>query len=183
MTIVEIFLLALSLSADSFVVSMGGSVSLGRVTFGKAAKVGLVFGIVQAACLSAGWLSGYSIVNYISVVSRYVALVILSYLGISMIVSGVKGSPESADLSGFRHLLLASVATSIDAVAVGVSLAMGEMKLPQAALATFLTLAVTVLASSSGIVLGAASGRKFGNAAKVAGGIVLVFIGLRPFIF
>ena len=183
MSFVEILLLALSLSADSFVVSMGGSVTLGRVSSGKTLAVAAVFGTVQAACLFAGWISGYSIVGYISRFAHYIALAVLSYLGISMIVAGVRNSSESVNLSGFRNLILAAVATSVDAIAVGVSLAMGDMKWPDALTVTGLTLAVTVLASSAGITLGAASGRLFGNAARIAGGLVLIFIGVRPFIW
>lgn len=183
MSFVEILLLALSLSADSFVVSMGGSVTLGRVSMGKTLAVAAVFGTVQAACLFAGWISGYSIVGYISRFAHYIALAVLSYLGISMVVAGVRNSSESVNLSGFRNLVLAAVATSVDAIAVGVSLAMGDMKWPDALTVTGLTLAVTVLASSAGITLGAASGRLFGNAARIAGGLVLIFIGIRPFIW
>lgn len=183
MSFVEILLLALSLSADSFVVSMGGSVTLGRVGTGKTLAVAAVFGTVQAACLFAGWISGYSIVGYISRFAHYIALAVLSYLGISMVVAGVRNSSEPVNLSGFRNLVLAAVATSVDAIAVGVSLAMGDMKWPDALTVTGLTLAVTVLASSAGITLGAASGRLFGNAARIAGGLVLIFIGIRPFIW
>ena len=110
------------------------------------------------------------------------ALVILSYLGVRMIISGARGNDESVDLAGFRNMILAAVATSIDAVAVGVSLAMGDMEFPDAATVTVLTLAITVLASAIGISLGSASGRIFGRAAKIAGGIILVFIGCRPFL-
>ena len=182
MTFAEILLLALSLSVDSFVVSLGGSVTLGRINIWKILSVAAVFGIVQAVCLFAGWISGYSIVAYVSKIAPYVALVILSYLGVRMIISGARGNDESVDLAGFRNMILAAVATSIDAVAVGVSLAMGDMEFPDAATATVLTLAITVLASAIGISLGSASGRIFGRAAKIAGGIILVFIGCRPFL-
>lgn len=182
MDIAEILLLALSLSADSFVVSMGGSVSLGKVSTGKVLQASLVFGFVQAGFLFVGWLSGYSIVEYISKVAHYIALMILAYLGIRMIISGIRDIRESVDLSGFRSLIVAAVATSIDAVAVGVSLAMGNMEFPEAALVTVLTLVVTVLASSVGITIGSATGRRFGKIARIAGGLVLVFIGFRPFI-
>ena len=86
---------------------------------------------------------------------------------------------ESVDLSGFRKMMLAAIATSIDAIAVGVSLAMGNMSSGDAAVLTVLTLLITIMASSAGIILGSASGRKFGNAAKIAGGAILVFIGCR----
>ena len=118
MTFAEILLLALSLSVDSFVVSLGGSVTLGRINIWKILSVAAVFGIVQAVCLFAGWISGYSIVAYVSKIAPYVALVILSYLGVRMIISGARGNDESVDLAGFRNMILAAVATSIDAVAV-----------------------------------------------------------------
>ena len=126
MGFVEILLLALSLSADSFVVSMGGSVSLGKVRPLKVLQVALVFGIVQSACLFAGWISGYSIVAYISRVANYIALAVLGYLGVSMFVAGVRNSSETVDLGGMKSLCVAAVATSVDAIAVGVSLAMGD---------------------------------------------------------
>ncbi len=182
MTFVEILLLALSLSVDSFVVSLGGSVTLGRVGSWKTLYVALIFGTVQAVLLFAGWASGYSIVAYISKVAHYIALVILAYLGIRMIVSGIRKDSGSVDLSGLKSMIVAAVATSIDAMAVGVSLAMADMKFPEAMLVSVLTLLITVAASTAGITIGSASGLKFGNMAKIGGGLILVFIGLRPFL-
>ena len=192
MGFVEILLLALSLSADSFVVSMGGSVSLGKVRPLKVLQVAMVFGVVQSACLFAGWISGYaclfagwisgySIVAYISRVANYVALAVLGYLGVSMLVAGIRNSSESVDLGGMKNLCVAAVATSVDAIAVGVSLAMGDTGFADAFLATVLTFAITVIACVFGITAGAATGRIFGNAARIAGGLVLIFIGLKPF--
>ena len=181
MGFVEILLLALSLSADSFVVSMGGSVSLGKVRPLKVLQVAMVFGVVQSACLFAGWISGYSIVAYISRVANYIALAVLGYLGVSMFVAGIRNSSESVDLGGMKSLCVAAVATSVDAIAVGVSLAMGDTGFADAFLATVLTFAITVIACVFGITAGAATGRIFGNAARIAGGLVLIFIGLKPF--
>lgn len=180
MSLAEMVLLALSLSVDSFVVSLGGSVTLGRVTAGKVFSVAGIFGTVQAFCLFAGWLSGYSVVAYVSRIAPYIAFAILSYLGVRMILSGIRGGAESVDLAGLRNMVIAAVATSIDAIAVGISLAMGDMKFPDAASVTALTLIITVIASSSGIAIGSASGLRFGNAAKIAGGLILVFVGCRP---
>lgn len=182
MTFVEILLLALSLSVDSFVVSLGGSVTLGRVSVWKVLYVALIFGTVQAVLLFAGWGSGYTIVAYISKVAHYISLAILAYLGIRMIFSGIRKDTESVDLSGIRSMVVASVATSIDAMAVGVSLAMSDMKFPEALLVCVLTFVITVAASSAGIKIGSASGLRFGNIAKILGGLVLIFIGLRPFL-
>lgn len=181
MGIWEILLLALSLSVDSFVVSMGGSVSIGRASAVKTLSVASVFGITQALLLFIGWASGYSIVSYISRIARYIAFIILSYIGGSMIVSAIrKRQEESIDLSGMKHLLLAAVATSIDAMAVGVSLAMSDVGLSDSLTITFAVFSVTFAASSLGIVSGSAAGRKFGTAAQITGGVVLIFIGLKP---
>ena len=110
-----------------------------------------------------------------------IALAVLGYLGVSMLVAGIRNSSESVDLGGMKNLCVAAVATSVDAIAVGVSLAMGDTGFADAFLATVLTFAITVIACVFGITAGAATGRIFGNAARIAGGLVLIFIGLKPF--
>lgn len=180
MTTVEIILMALSLSADTLVVSMCGSVTLGRITFGKVAKVASVFALMQTALLSAGWLFGASVVKYIESIAGVVGFLLLLYIGVNMIRGALKkGSDESVNLSGIRQLLLAAVATSIDAAAVGVSLAMAEMNTESIILSVVSAFVVTAAAAVTGIVGGCSLGRRFGRPAQIAGGIVLIAIGLN----
>lgn len=180
MTIVEIILMALSLSVDTLVVSMCGSVTLGRITSGKVVKVALAFAVMQTALYSAGWLFGSSIVRYIESIAGVVGFLLLLYIGGNMIWGALKkGGEESVNLSGVRQLLLAAVATSIDAAAVGVSLAMTEPDTRQIVVSVISVFAVTAAAAVTGVISGCAVGRRFGKPAQIAGGIVLIAIGLN----
>lgn len=179
MTLIEILLLALSLSVDSFVVSMSGSVTLGSMRPAKMIKVAFVFGFVQAFFLYSGWLLGSSVVGYVEKIAHPIAFLLLLYIGGGMLVSALKGQEsEKTDLSGLKHLFLAAIATSIDAAAVGVSLAMSGFRHMDIGMASAAVLAVTMLASMLGISGGCALGRRFGRPARVAGGIALISIGI-----
>lgn len=180
MTVVEIILMALSLSVDTFVVSMCGSVSLGKLTAGKVARVSSAFAVTQTALLAAGWLLGYSVVSYVSGIAGVVGFLLLLYIGVNMIRGALKsGGKETADLSGVRMLFLAAVATSIDASAVGVSLAMAGLHIKSIVFSFISVFVVTALAAVAGIAGGFTVGRKFGKPAQIAGGIVLIAIGLK----
>lgn len=175
--------MALSLSADTLVVSMCGSVTLGRITFGKVAKVASVFALMQTALLSAGWLFGASVVKYIESIAGVVGFLLLLYIGVNMIRGALKkGSDESVNLSGIRQLLLAAVATSIDAAAVGVSQSMSGAGTSGTVLllaAVFICTLVSVTAGiSAGRAIGGIRGRNVGRIAEIAGGAVLTVIGL-----
>ena len=185
MTIVEIILLAISLSVDSFVVSMCGSVTLGKTNAWKVTVVALAFATMQAMLLLAGWVFGASIVNYISGIASMVGFVLLLYIGANMIVPALKKGEEkrSVDLSGFRNILLSAVATSVDASAAGVSLAMTDMFQKEFIITLISVFAVTFAFSAAGIVGGSSVGKRFGKPAQIAGGVVLIAIGLRLIIF
>lgn len=179
MTFWEMLLLALSLSVDSFAVSVSGSVTLGRITFKKILYVAFIFGLMQSLLLFSGWLLGSSFVVYVHKIARYIAFILLSYIGGSMIYSSFRKDEDSADLSGLRCLLLAALATSIDAVAVGVSMVMSDMSFYGILSLSAVVFAVTMSASGTGVAWGCAIGRRFGKFARTAGGAVLVLIGLN----
>ena len=171
--------MALSLSVDTLVVSMCGGVSLGRITAGKVLKVASAFAVMQTALLSAGWLFGNSIVRYIESIAGVVGFLLLLYIGVNMIRGALKKeSDDHEDLSVIRNLLLAAVATSIDAAAVGVSLAMAELDKTSIVLSVASVFTVTVAAAVAGIAGGCTIGLRFGRPAQIAGGIVLIAIGL-----
>lgn len=180
MDIYEILLMALSLSVDSLVVSMSGSVTLGRVRIPKVAAVAAVFGAVQAGLLISGWLIGTSVASLVHKAAHVIGFVILLYIGGSMVWSAFrKGSEEKVDLSGISRLLLAAAATSVDAFAVGVSLAMSSVKSYDMWILTFTVGAVTMAAATAGVTCGSIVGRRFGSPAKAVGGAVLVAIGVK----
>ena len=153
--------MALSLSVDTLVVSMCGGVSLGRITAGKVLKVASAFAVMQTALLSAGWLFGNSIVRYIESIAGVVGFLLLLYIGVNMIRGALKKeSDDHVDLSGIRNLLLAAVATSIDAAAVGVSLAMAELDKTSIVLSVASVFTVTAAAAVAGIAAGNGRGSR-----------------------
>ena len=180
MTFIEILLLAVSLSFDTLAVSMGGSVTLGRIDIRRLLGVAFVFGLMQMLLLDAGWLLGHSVISYIYKYASYIGMALLLYIGGTMIAGVFRKEGESkVDLSDLKHLLLAAVATSVDAAAVGVSLAMGELSGGKIALSSATVLVVTMIAAVLGITGGSFFGRKFGKWAQLAGGLVLILIGVK----
>ena len=130
MSYIELFLLAAGLCFDTFAVSLTGGIctqgSLGRR---QILKIILCFAVFQAGLSFAGWLLGYSVSDYISKVDHWVAFVLLGYIGVKMIVEGCSREDEAVSKSSLlnpRQLVLLSIATSIDAVAVGIKAAVPE---------------------------------------------------------
>ena len=180
MSLLEILLMALSLSVDSLVVSMSGSVTLGKIKLSKVLYAAFVFGAVQAGLLFLGWLSGASVASLIHKVAHIAGFLILLYIGVSMAWSGCRaGGEDKVDLNGLSRLFLAAAATSIDAFAVGVSLAMSDVLWPDMAVLIIAVGAVTAVAAAAGVSCGSFAGRKFGRAAKVAGGLALIAIAVK----
>jgi len=180
MTFVEIILLSVSLCVDTLAVSVCGGVTLGDAKAAKAVRIALTFGFMQAVMLFAGWILGHSIVSYIDSYSGIVAFALLLYIGVMMIFNAVRKKDETpARLSDFKSLFLASVATSIDASAVGVSLAMLEMPFARIYMTVGSVFIVTIFAALCGILCGRYIGQKFGKPAYIAGGTVLILIGLH----
>lgn len=181
MTFVEIILLSVSLCVDTLIVSMGASLAIGKLSrAGKIAGTALTFGFMQAALMFVGWVLGHSIVSYVYSFSRFVSFALLAYIGVMMVLNALgKDKGASASLSGFKSLLLAAVATSIDASAVGVSLAMAEISLDDMYLSICSVFIVTIIAALCGMLGGRYLGSRFGKPAYIIGGIVLVMIGVR----
>ncbi len=182
MQIFEIILLSLSLSVDSLLVSMGGGVSLECKRFSIVLSIALFFAVVQAGLLGLGWFAGYAVAYLIYKIANVIGFLILAYLGGGAVWSALRGKEDGRglDLNGVWPLAVAAVATSIDAFAVGASLAMSE-EMPSGDVFILCASvgAVTMLASSCGIRFGSLIGQKFGCQAKMAGGAVLILIGVK----
>lgn len=178
MTVVEILLLALALSIDAFAVSLAAA-STGRISGGRAAfRLSFHFGLFQFLMPVLGWAAGTGIAPLISAYDHWIAFGLLTVVAIRMIRSAV--SPEPGETRqdpsrGFRLIAL-SVATSIDALAVGLTLAFLEIDILWPSLAIgVITGSVCVLA----IALGTRLHVRFGRTAEVLGGLVLIVIAVR----
>jgi putative Mn2+ efflux pump MntP len=177
-----IFLIAIGLAMDCFAVSLGvgtaGAATGPRATF----RLFFHFGLFQAGMTLLGWLAGKTVVTYISSIDHWVAFGLLAFVGVRMIRGGLRKEgeePAIPDPSRGMTLVMLSVATSIDALAVGLSLALLEVNVVWAAL---LIGGVSAVLSLVGLLLGNQLGLRFGKSMEILGGIILIGIGLRVLI-
>ncbi len=175
---VEIFLIAVSLALDAFAVSVSSGISIPGFGVKQAARMGLWFGAFQFMMPVAGWLLGSSVSQYIETVDHWVAFALLAVIGGRMAWGSLRGGEEDEappDLSA-RRLCLLAVATSIDALAVGVSMAF--MAVPVLASAAVIGVVAFVLSLVGGLV-GKRLGSLFQRRAELVGGLVLIAIGVK----
>lgn len=178
MGILEAILIAASLCADCFAVSLCSSVTLHRIEWKPVARVALAFALIQSVLLLAGWAFGNVFVGLVCKVAHIIGFLLLLYVGGSMLMEGIRGKAEVKDLNGFRNIVLGGVATSIDALAVGVAQSMvGQTWHGFCPLFTAV-FAVTALSVVAGILGGKTLGCHFGRWAEIIGGAVLVAIGI-----
>lgn len=177
-----ILLIAVGLAMDCFAVSLGvgtaGTAVGPRPTF----RLFFHFGLFQGGMTLLGWLAGKTVVTYIASVDHWVAFGLLAFVGVRMIRGGLRKEgekPAIPDPSRGMTLVMLSVATSIDALAVGLSLALLEVNVIWAAL---LIAGVSAILSLVGLQLGNQLGMRFGKSMEVLGGIILIAIGLRVLI-
>ena len=176
MGILESLLTAVSLCADCFAVSLCSSVTLKKIDWKDAFKVATVFAIIQTGLLLAGWAAGNVLAGAVQTISNIIGCLLLLYVGGSMIFEGIKGKGEERNLNGLKNIIIGGIATSIDAMAVGVAQSMGggtSITLPAACVA-----AVTFISVIVGILGGKRIGEKFGRIAEITGGTVLAGIGI-----
>lgn len=178
MQFVTILLLSIGLAMDAFAVSLGiGTADEIKTRRGKI-RLAFHFGIFQAGMTALGWVIGDTIVRYIMNVDHWIAMALLGYVGFNLIRSGVKKDEPAfkQDPSTGRTLVLLSVATSIDAFAVGLSIVF--LKIP-----ILLSIAaigvVACLLSAVGLFAGTRLGETFGKRMEILGGLILIGIGIR----
>jgi len=179
MSIGEILLIGVGLSMDAFAVSVGKGLCLKRVTLKNAGLVGLYFGAFQALMPLTGYILGATFAGAISSVDHWIAFFLLAVIGGKMIWEAWKKhdepEEEMADF-GVRTMLVLSVATSIDALAVGVSFSLLYVNIGMAA---GLIGCTTLLLSMLGVKLGNAAGTRYKRGAEFVGGFILVGMGVK----
>ncbi len=179
MSFIEVIFISISMAMDAFAVCLGAGTMV--ETSGRRPRFRLAFhfGLFQFIMPVLGWLAGLTIVRYISAYDHWVAFVLLAFVGGRMVRSGLgKNEDEKsrADPSRGWTLVLLSIAVRIDALAVGFSLGMVDVTIWYPAVVIGI---VTGLLSWLGLRLGDRLGKRFGKRMEVAGGIVLILIGIR----
>jgi putative Mn2+ efflux pump MntP len=178
MNLLELLLIAIGLSMDAFAVSVGIGLTQTKKGWKAPLTAGLYFGLFQAIMPLLGYLVGYRFSGVIQAVDHWIAFALLSFIGGKMLVdslrSGKEETSESSLLPG--RMLILSLATSIDALAVGVSFAFLQVKILPAI--SFIG-GVTFLCSALGCRLGHIFGSRYQKLAERAGGIILILMGLK----
>ena len=172
----ELLLIAVGLSMDAFAVSVCKGLSVKRLRPRHALLAGLYFGGFQFLMPLLGWLLGYRFEELITSVDHWIAFVLLSLIGGNMIRESFSEDEELNDDFGVKTMLLLAIATSIDALAVGITFAFLAVKILPAAGAIGVT---TFLLSVAGIYIGRAFGARWKSGAERAGGVILILIGLK----
>ena len=170
--------IAFGLAMDAFAVSIASGLAIPKITGRHVFRMAFHFGLFQALMPVLGWLVGAAVARHLAAWDHWIAMALLGFIGGKMLYEAFRGETDKscADPTRGIHLVTLSVATSIDALAVGLSLAMLRVSVWQPALVIGV---VTAALSAAGIVFGSRLGCRWGTRAQIAGGIVLIGIGVR----
>ena len=177
MGLIELFLIAVGLSMDAFAVSVCKGLAMPKCTFKKAAIVGLWVGGFQALMPAIGYILGAQFQEAIASIDHWIAFVLLALIGGNMIHEALDNDEEEADASlDVKTMFLLAVATSIDALAIGITFAFLKVNIIPAV--CFIGI-VTFIISFAGVKIGNVFGARYKNKAEIVGGVILILLGLK----
>ena len=182
MTLLEIFLVGIGLSMDAFAVAICKGLAMPTVNKKQTLLIGAYFGVFQALMPLTGWLLGSQFARHVTKMAPWIAFVLLAWIGGNMIRESLskKEEDEEPEPVELRHkeLFMLAVATSIDALAVGVSFSMVELAIPIGAAAALIG-CTTFAISVGGVFVGHIFGARYKNRAEFVGGAILILIGVK----
>lgn len=178
---IELFLIGAGLSMDAFAVSICKGLAMNKVNKKQAVIIGLYFGGFQALMPLIGWILGVRFQQYITSVDHWIAFILLAFIGGKMIWEAVRDPdiqeiPEKDPPLKHKEMLILAIATSIDALAVGITFAFLETPIVKAVVIIGCT---TFVFSVLGVVVGNFFGTRYKKKAEITGGIILILIGLK----
>ena len=179
MGLIELICIAVGLSMDAFAVAICKGLSLRKCTWQKQGIVGLYFGVFQAGMPLLGYLLGMQFKEMITSIDHWIAFVLLGIIGANMIKEGFSKeeiSDEKTDRLSVKEMLGLAVATSIDALAVGVTFAFLQVEIIPAVYIIGIT---TFILSAAGVKIGNIFGTRYKSKAEIAGGVILIFMGVK----
>ena len=179
MATLTLVLTAFGLSADCFAVAVGGSIALRAPTRTQIARTAFAFGFAQFVMPLLGWVAGREFVDVVSKYDHWVAFGLLGAVGLHMLresASGGDGPQPSGDITRGARLIVLAVATSIDALAIGLTFAFLQVDI---VLASSVIGAIAFLVTAAGFSIGARLGTLAGRRAQFAGGLILIAIGVK----
>lgn len=184
MGFIELFLIGVGLSMDAFAVSVCKGLNMRKINIRHSLVIALFFGGFQALMPLIGWALGRQFEKYITAVDHWIAFVLLAFIGGKMAYEAIKGGDDdtvgeddrNGDRLNIKELFLLAVATSIDALAVGITFAFLKISI----VPSITVIGVTTFAFSvGGVVIGNRFGVKYKRKAELAGGIILILIGVK----
>lgn len=179
MDIISIILIGVGLSMDAFSVSVTEGIMLKKPRLSEVLKIGLFFGGFQFLMPCIGYVLGSAFAKYITAFDHYIAFVLLGFIGGKMIYEAVSEKEDDGEIKNplsFNTLLILAIATSIDALAVGVTFATVSVPV---VFASSLIGILTYAISAGGVYIGSKFGNLLGNKAEILGGLVLIGIGTK----
>ena len=180
---IEIFLIGVGLSMDAFAVSICKGLSMKKIKKRDVFIIALFFGGFQALMPFIGWFLGKGFESYITSIDHWIAFILLGIIGGKMLIDGIKAEDdeETGEFKlDLKELFLLAIATSIDALAVGVSFA--ALENVNIAFAATAICSITFMFSIVGVLIGKKFGNILNNKAQLVGGLILVGIGVKIFV-
>ena len=183
--IISSILLGVGLAMDAFSVSLANGLNESDMKKWRMLKVAGVFALFQLAMPLLGWICVSTVASYFALFEKaipWIALVLLVYIGGKMLYDGIKGGEEGEDVPALSwgELLLQGVATSIDALSVGFTIA--EYSFDEASIACLIIGLVTFIICMTGLTIGKKAGTALAGKAGILGGVILIFIGIEIFV-
>ncbi len=178
----ELLLMGIGLAMDAFAVSICKGLGMTKLNKKQATVIGLYFGGFQALMPFIGWLLGSQFKQYITSIDHWIAFLLLGFIGGKMVVESIREWNETEDITvedrpiDHKEMFILAVATSIDALAVGITFAFLGTPIVEAIVVIGVT---TFLISVIGVAVGNYFGSKYKSKAELAGGLILVLLGLR----
>lgn len=176
----ELLLIAVGLSMDAFAVSICKGLNMRKINYRHGVIIAFFFGLFQAIMPLIGWVLGKQFERYITSVDHWIAFVLLAFIGGKMLWEALRGKEQEnsgcTSILDLKELLVLAVATSIDALAIGITFAFLKVSILPAVLLIGIT---TFFIAFLGVIIGNRFGNRFGNKAEIAGGIILILIGFK----
>ncbi|MCI5623342.1 MULTISPECIES: manganese efflux pump MntP [Anaerostipes] len=176
MDFLTLLILSVGLAMDAFAVSICKGLAMKRATIEKASVVGLWFGVFQAGMPVLGYLLGTQFKEQITRVDHWIAFILLGMIGMNMIKEAESEDEEADDSLAVMEMFLLAVATSIDALAVGITFAFLKVNIVEAASTIGIS---TFVISAAGVKIGNLFGTKYKSKAELAGGVILILLGMK----
>ncbi len=176
MDISEIIIIAVSLAVDAFAVSVCFGLSLNKINIKKGVIVGTYFGIFQAIMPFFGYLFGNLFKDMIINYDHWIIFVLLNIIGLNMIIESFNKENTSIDDTSFKNMLMYSLATSIDALSVGITFSFLKVNIITSCILIGI---ITYMLSFIGVIIGSKFGTKYDKISTIIGGLFLIILGIK----